>query len=206
MSRLPFELFLILRYLRPKRTYVSIITLISIIGVMLGVAVLIVVISVMSGFDRQLREKMLGFNAHIKVSKPGGSLANYRELVEKISKLPKVRGVAPFIMGPVLVETQPADGRSQVMAPYLRGIEPRYETNVSTIAKSIIRGKFDVSNNGILIGCEFATLMNLEVGDPVAIISPRQWKQVRDSHKSNSEDYIMPEGLCGPRDFRCGLL
>ena len=66
MSRLPFELLLALRYLRPKRTFVSVITLISVIGVMLGVAVLIIVISVMSGFDRQLREKLLGFNAHLR--------------------------------------------------------------------------------------------------------------------------------------------
>jgi len=67
MSKLPFELLLALRYLRPKRTFVSIITLISIVGVALGVAVLIIVISVMSGFDHDLREKILGFNAHIVV-------------------------------------------------------------------------------------------------------------------------------------------
>src|SRR5205823_1019475 len=65
MSKLPFELMLALRYLRPRRTFVSVITLISIIGVMLGVAVLIIVISVMSGFDRQLRDRILGFNAHL---------------------------------------------------------------------------------------------------------------------------------------------
>src|SRR6266568_3415525 len=67
MSGLPFELLLALRYLRPKRTFVSIITLISVVGVMLGVAVLIIVISVMSGFDRDLKEKVFGFNAHLKV-------------------------------------------------------------------------------------------------------------------------------------------
>ena len=67
MSRLPFELFLALRYLRPKRTFVSVITLISVIGVMLGVAVLIIVISVMTGFDQQLREKIFGFSAHITI-------------------------------------------------------------------------------------------------------------------------------------------
>ncbi|HYV26891.1 MAG TPA: ABC transporter permease, partial [Candidatus Eisenbacteria bacterium] len=60
---MPFELFLALRYLRPKRTFVSVITLISVIGVTLGVAVLIIVISVMTGFDQQLREKILGFKA-----------------------------------------------------------------------------------------------------------------------------------------------
>src|SRR6202451_142320 len=67
MSRLPFELLLALRYLRPKRTVVSIITLISVLGVTLGVAVLIIVISVMSGFDRDLRDKIFGFNAHLTI-------------------------------------------------------------------------------------------------------------------------------------------
>ena len=88
MSRLPFEAFLALRYLRPRRTFVSVITLISIIGVLLGVAVLIVVIAVMSGFDRQWRDCILGFNAHLKVypAERGGSVdqlpghrANHRQ-------------------------------------------------------------------------------------------------------------------------------
>ena len=69
--KLPFELALALRYLRPKRTFVSVITLISIIGVTLGVAVLIIVMSVMSGFGQQLRERLLDINAHLKVSESG---------------------------------------------------------------------------------------------------------------------------------------
>src|SRR6266581_1374382 len=77
MSKLPFELLLALRYLRPKRTFVSIITLISIVGVALGVAVLIIVISVMSGFDHDLREKILGFNAHLKIFARGTTMQNY---------------------------------------------------------------------------------------------------------------------------------
>jgi lipoprotein-releasing system permease protein len=67
MSRLPFELLLALRYLRPKRTFVSVISLISVMGVTLGVAVLIIVISVMTGFDHHLRETILGFNTHLKI-------------------------------------------------------------------------------------------------------------------------------------------
>ena len=84
MLRLPFELFLALRYLRPKRTFVSIITLISIIGVMLGVAVLIIVISVMSGFDHQLRDKILGFSPHLRIGlrEP---MTNYVPLMELIA-------------------------------------------------------------------------------------------------------------------------
>ena len=84
MSRLPFELMLALRYLRPKRTFVSIITLISVVGVALGVAVLIIVISVMSGFDHDLREKILGFNAHLKIYARGRTMENYEQVMELV--------------------------------------------------------------------------------------------------------------------------
>jgi len=83
---------------------VSIITLISILGVALGVAVLIIVISVMSGFDHDLREKILGFNAHITVSKSGELMADYGAVADRISANQNVRGVSPFVFGPVLVE------------------------------------------------------------------------------------------------------
>jgi lipoprotein-releasing system permease protein len=94
VSRLPFELLLALRYLRPKRTIVSVITLIPVVGVMLGVAVLIIVISVMSGFDRQLRAKLLGFNAHLRVIQPGELLSNRDAVMAKIMANPRVKGVA----------------------------------------------------------------------------------------------------------------
>jgi lipoprotein-releasing system permease protein len=99
MSKLPFELLLALRYLRPKRTFVSIITLISILGVALGVAVLIIVISVMSGFDHDLREKILGFNAHLTVDAATGQSDEKlcRRRRTKSSKNKNVRGVSPFI-------------------------------------------------------------------------------------------------------------
>src|SRR5947208_14012687 len=103
MSRLPFELFLALRYLRPKRTFVSVITLISVIGVMLGVAVLIIVISVMSGFDKQLRDKILGFNAHLRVVKPDSTISNYQALISLISSNRDVTVVALVLMEQVLV-------------------------------------------------------------------------------------------------------
>src|SRR5512139_3331711 len=99
MSGLPFELLLALRYLRPKRTFVSVITLISVLGVTLGVAVLIIVIAVMSGFDRQLRDTILGFNTHLKVFRPGQSMADYQEAMKRVSSKPAVKSVAPFVLG-----------------------------------------------------------------------------------------------------------
>src|SRR5947208_12352177 len=105
MSGLPFELLLALRYLRPKRTFVSVITLISVAGVALGVAVLIVVISVMSGFDKQLRDTILGFNSHIEIHVLNDAMANYRGAMATVSSNKNVRGVAPTVVSQVLMET-----------------------------------------------------------------------------------------------------
>src|SRR5437868_11931629 len=102
MSRLPFELFLALRYLRPKRTFVSVITLISVLGVMLGVAVLIIVISVMTGFDHQLRDKILGFSAHLRVFAAGQApMVDYRKAMNIVNANKAVKAAAPYVMGQV---------------------------------------------------------------------------------------------------------
>src|ERR1044072_136186 len=106
MSPLPFELQLAIRYLRPKRTFVSVITLISIVGVMLGVAVLIIVISVMTGFDHQLRDKILGFSPHLRIH-TDEPMTNYVALARMISSNRLVKGVAPYVVGPVLASTLP---------------------------------------------------------------------------------------------------
>ena len=194
MSRLPFELLLALRYLRPKRTFVSVITLISVLGVTLGVAVLIIVISVMSGFDQQLRDKILGFNTHIKILPRGETMKDYAAVARIVSANRNVRAVAPFVLGPVLVETAPADGQSQVGAPWVRGINPRIETNMSILPDSIKYGKFDVSDRGLLVGVEFARNMNLMVGDRVEIGSPSVLKKWRDSaRKEGGSAPILPE-------------
>ena len=183
MSGLPFELLLALRYLRPKRTFVSVITLISVVGVTLGVAVLIIVISVMSGFDAQLRDRILGFNTHIKILPRGQTMKDYAAVARIVSSNRNVKAVAPFVLGPVLVETTSANGESQVGAPWIRGINPRIETNISVLPDSIREGKFDVSDRGLLVGTEFARNMNLSVGDRVEIGSPSVLKKWRESAK-----------------------
>src|SRR3974390_2010992 len=157
MSRLPFELVLALRYLRPKRTFVSIITLISVVGVALGVAVLIIVISVMSGFDHDLREKILGFNAHLKIFVHGRTMENYASVMARVASNPNVRGVAPFVFGPVLLETQPTNGQQAAFGtPFVRGVDLAHEADVSVLPQSIVSGKFDLSGRSLVVGNEFA--------------------------------------------------
>src|ERR1700722_11435064 len=172
MSKLPFELLLALRYLRPKRTFVSIIPLISVLGVALGEAVLIIVISVMSGFDHDLRQKILGFNAHITVMAAGTTMKNYPDVAALISRNKNVKGVAPFVMGPVLVETEGATNNPALQdAPILRGVDPQRGGTASELPRKIIFGNFDLSGHGMVVGVDFANNLHLQLGDHLSIYS-----------------------------------
>jgi lipoprotein-releasing system permease protein len=184
MSRLPFELFLAFRYLRPKRTFVSVITLISITGVMLGVAVLIIVISVMTGFDHQLRDKILGFYPHIRVHL-NGPMTNQVALSAVISSNRWVKAVAPYVVGPVLASTLPAEGEGEVVAPDIRGIDPALEDKITMLPTSIVEGTFDVKGNGLLIGRDLARALGLGVGDPLAIYSIQDLKRMKENLNKN---------------------
>jgi lipoprotein-releasing system permease protein len=183
MSRLPFELLLALRYLRPKRTFVSVITLISVLGVALGVAVLIIVISVMTGFDHQLRDKILGFNTHLKIGQPGRTMTNYQAVARIVASNHLVKAVGPFVIGKVMLETDPPNGlqQTQVDTPYVRGIVPSLETNLTVLPSKIVEGDFNVGNRGLLIGIKFAQNMGLEVGDRVKIYSPGDLRKFKEA-------------------------
>jgi lipoprotein-releasing system permease protein len=192
MSRLPFELLLALRYLRPKRTFFSVITLICIVGVMLGVAVLIIVISVMTGFDRQLRDRVIGFNAHVRIL-GDGPFEDYASIMRIVESEPHVRGVAPYVMGQVLVETQPEEGSPRQLAPVVRGIDPRLEPRVSVIPNSVTSGTNDLRGNGILVGRALAQRLGIGVGDALAVYSIRDLQLMRDSAKHGRDEAVLPE-------------
>lgn len=193
MSRLPFELFLALRYLRPKRTFVSAITLISVIGVMLGVAVLIIVISVMTGFDHQLREKLLGFSAHITIHRYDEAIGDYGNLQQTIRSNQHVRAVAPQIFGPVVVKTQPQVGKPRFFTPYLRGIDVELEKQISSFTTNIVVGQLDIEDESLAIGTELAANLELGVGDRVAIYSPRHLEEMERHKDSKEEVAILPD-------------
>ncbi|HAV64497.1 MAG TPA: ABC transporter permease [Verrucomicrobiales bacterium] len=186
MSRLPFELFLALRYLRPKRTFVSVITLVSVVGVMLGVAVLIIVISVMTGFDKQLQERLLRFDAHMKILRreadgSQGLMSGYGEVIEKLGQHPEVVGAAPFFLGKVMIETQPSEGSSRIDAPLFRGVDPKLESSVSDLMDDIIAGEADFEGRTLMVGVDLAQALGLRVGDHVAVYSPNALKQMKES-------------------------
>ena len=188
MSKLPFELLLALRYLRPKRTFVSIITVISILGVMLGVAVLIIVISVMSGYDHDLLEKFFGFSSHLKVVHPRYQpMTNYNWVASVVASNKAVQAVSPFVLGQIVIETQPTSGQSLFLMPALRGVDPESESKVSRLATNIIDGAFDLSRRGLLIGVEMADNLQLRVGDKVSVYAARQLESLRQQRDGGRE-------------------
>ena len=196
VSRLPFELSLALRYLRPKRTFVSVITLISIIGVMLGIAVLMIVIAVMSGFDLEWRERILGATAHLKIEAIEGLMRNHRAPAAIVECDPLVKGVAPFVLGPAMLQTQPltTDEQPLVTGAVLRGIDPDQEAKVSVLPKSIVAGEFDVSGHGLLVGSTLAHNMRIRVGDHLALITANTMAKWEKARKKDDEIVV-------PQDF-----
>jgi lipoprotein-releasing system permease protein len=205
MSKLPFELLLALRYLRPKRTFVSIITLISVIGVMLGVAVLIIVISVMSGFDHDLKEDVFGFQSHLMISGADDApLKNYAVIETIISSNKNVVGVSPIIVGPELV--QHVVGTNKLNAvPYLRGVDPQTEGSVSILPRSIIEGTFDLSGRGVVVGCGFAAVQRLHVGDTLSILPMRQINRIVTTAGTTNAEAALPDDYEVRGIFNAGL-
>ena len=194
MSSLPFELQLAIRYLRPKRTFVSVITLISIIGVTLGVAVLIIVISVMTGFDKELRDKILGFDPHLRIAHNNGRpLKNYRGIARAVSTNANVRAVAPYILQQILVRTQPEFGDPAYAAQYVRGIDPKLEGDISVIPKSVVEGEFNLRGNRVLVGEVFARNLGLHVGDKIILLSGRDLEALDRAKKNDKADAPLPD-------------
>lgn len=175
--KLPFSFFLALRYLQPKRTFVSIITLISVVGVMLGVMVLILVISVMTGFDRELRQKVIDFDTHILISTED-VLRDWRDLTVKVRNTPGVVGTAPYVQGPVIVEFE-----HKRLAPLIRGIDPAEEEKVVPFEKFLKKGAYDLEGDSALVGVELARKLQINVGDKLTVYSPGNLGEILDGIK-----------------------
>ncbi len=185
--KLPFSLFLALRYLKPKRTFVSIITLISILGVTLGVTVLILVISVMTGFDRELRRKVMEFDAHILVTTED-VLRDWRDLTVKVRNTPGVVATSPYVQGPVIVEF---NGRR--LAPLIRGIDVEEEEKVIPLRKFIKRGELNLEGDSAVLGVELARKLQIDVGDTLTVYSPGNLSQILDGLKKLEDRSVEQE-------------
>ena len=171
-----FELFLGLRYLKAKRkqTFISIITIISIVGVMVGVMALIVVLSVMNGFREDLMSKILGVNPHILVLNYGGAFENYDRVLKEMDDIEGIIAATPFIYSQVMVKYA-----GNASGALLRGLDPQGAGRVIGIEPMIKEGSLaslseDIDGHPpIIIGTELSRQIGAQPGDIITVISPQ---------------------------------
>ena len=207
--RLPADFFLAFRYLRPKRNFLSIITLLSIAGPTLGVAILIVVMSVMSGFDRDIKARIVEMQAHLQIL-PGynqdGSPGVIEDALPILNALNKI-GIkgAPIIESPILVQH-----KKRIGIKFLRGIQPDLEGQVTNLIHKV-EGTYDIEEGEVLIGREMALEMGVWIGDKLLIHSPGkltkniEWNDDGSIQMDDKGDVFLPEEVTIAGIFSMGL-
>src|SRR5918999_4322920 len=178
-----YELFIGLRYLRARRqeTFISLITVISILGVMIGVMTLNVVMAVMTGFEETLRDRLLGINAHVALVKSGDQLRDYDKLVGEVEKEQGVVAASPSIYGQVMLTAGP-----RVSGVVVRGVDPDRINQVVDIERFIKPGSLQnlekphplqvdgrtVLLPGVILGTRLANQLGVFPGSPIQVVSP----------------------------------
>lgn len=197
---IPFPIFLALKYLRPKRSFVSVVTVISVVGVLLGVAILVIVLSVMTGFDNMWREKILSFKPHLTITRYSGGIESDDDTCGAIEAVPGVTAVAPVAMTRTLIH---ADGRTA--APVVVGVASDRAAGVSRIPEFMTSGRFTLEGNESVIGLDLAMQMGLGVGSRYLVYSPL--------NVMHADELYLPEELVvagifdlGMRDFDAGFI
>jgi lipoprotein-releasing system permease protein len=173
---MPFELEIALRYLLAKRrqVFISVISLVSTLGVTVGVMALVIALAIMTGLQQELRDRILGSTAHIFVWKRGG-IEDYRAEVEKLKQVAGITGGAPAVTGLALVTSGTGEGFATI-----KGIDPALEAEVTELAQAMTDGSItdldarsEDDTPGILIGYELAGKLGASVGESVTIVTPQ---------------------------------
>ena len=174
-----WKTFVGLRYLtrRRREKFISIISIISILGVIVGVAALIVVISIMTGFDTEIRDKIIGTYSHIVILKRGG-MGNEARIMEIAERHEHIIASSPFIDEPAFLKH--GDG---IVGVLLRGLDVQREPSVSNVKEFISTGTLYFGDDGVIMGRELAKTLNLKKGDAVTLHSPYANKTFPFSHR-----------------------
>ncbi|KRG74087.1 cell division protein FtsX [Stenotrophomonas chelatiphaga] len=162
----PIPVAIGLRYLRAKRRngFISFISMASILGIALGVTVLITTLAVMSGFQKEIRDRLLQMSAHTTITRDGEPMSDWQRAVDVSYKDPRVAGAAPYI------EIQAMISGPRVQGALVQGVDPAMEPKVSVVAEKMKKGRFDSLAQGsynIILGQELATWLGVDVGDQV---------------------------------------
>ncbi len=161
-----YKLALAYNYLKSKRKekFISLISIISIAGITIGVMTLIIVLSVMDGFDHTLREKIININSHLIILKYGDDISNYQRIIRRVEKIKGIKFAEPFIYRQAMISTE----RGGVTGVVVRGILP----NSRILKKVLKKGKLLNNVPSIVIGKEISENLGIYIGDNVNIVSP----------------------------------
>jgi lipoprotein-releasing system permease protein len=165
---IPFSLFLSLKYLKPNRSFISIVTLISILGVVIGVAILIIVMSVMEGFGVMWREKIISYSAHVSVSSVYGVMEHPEGIAEKVESIPGITHAIPYIETITLIRSD-----AYLEPALVSGYDPAQVGLVSAISSNITAGACDLSEGHVVVGLDLANSLGISVGDIVLVYTPK---------------------------------
>ncbi len=163
-----YEWLVGLRYLRAKRTqhFISVITLLSMGGIALGVAALIVVLAVMTGFRETLQNQILGVTSHVTIRSYTGEVSQFATVLDVVSQTPGVAGASPYIVGQAMVQ---AKGRA--IGVTMRGIDIQREKQVSDLEKNMVRGRLEqLAGFGVILGKNLATNLGVSLGDSITLM------------------------------------
>ncbi len=169
----PYELLIGLRYTRAKRRnhFISFISLISMLGIALGVAALIIVLSVMNGFQKEIRARILGVTPHIQVAAEGGQMQDWQSILDLVSHFPKVHAAAPFVNGQGMLSLN-----DSVQGVMVRGILPEAENRLIGLSNKMKIGSLDdlrPNEFGIALGSDLARALGAHMNDKVLLITPQ---------------------------------
>jgi lipoprotein-releasing system permease protein len=186
--KIPFQLLIGLRYVRSRRQigqdnrFISFISSLSMVGIALGVAALIVVLSVMNGFQKELRSRILGVTSHIEVVGMDGALMDWQRVAAEARQVPQVQAAAPYVQGQVMLNglnreagEGPVMPGSGVRGAILRGVDPKLEDTVADFSTHMKYGSLDTLQPGafkIVLGSDLARALGVVVGDRVTVIAP----------------------------------
>ena len=176
MNDLPFELFVAVRYLlaRRKQAFISLISFISVIGLMVGVMAVLIALALMTGLQGELRDRIVGASAHVYVFKVGGDALDIPADVARLKEVPRVVGAAPAVLGKGLLTSSP-DRQAPVT---IKGIDPTLEASVTDVRKAMQAGTLDAIRvpddqmDGIVLGVDLAKTLEVKVGDTVRLLTP----------------------------------
>ena len=186
---LPVELFLAMRYLRPRRSFVSVITVLSFLGVTIGVMVLIIVLSVMAGFRLRIDEEIIGFNAHITVAMAeGGVLYDADKYIDLIKKDPDVLAAGTIIRGPVLVKHE-----GEISTAVIKSVPEDGDDPVLPLKKYLKMGDYELRGDSVVVGADWAKRNMAFPGDKIDIYGPAMLRNLSRQKPGDNLTIPLPE-------------